>query len=212
MKKESIVIIGGGGHAKVMIDLVENLKIYKIVGLVDQALKKGSRLLSVEVLGGDEVLPKLFKKGVRLAVLGVGSWGDHKLRDQIYARVKFLGFKFPALIHPEATVSKYATLSDGVQLMAKSCIGPAATIGENSVVNTATIVEHDCFLGRNVYTGSSVIFSGNVTVNEGTFIGSGVCIIPKVVIGKQCLIAAGAVVVSDVKDFEKVKGVPARSY
>ena len=212
MKKESIIIIGGGGHAKVVIDLIESVGQYKILGIVDGAFKTGSKVLNYEVLGSDDLLPDLLKDGIRFAALGIGSWGDNQLRENIYKRVTSLGFKFPTLIHARAYVSAHAKLSHGVQVMSKACVQPSATIGENSVVNTATIVEHDCILGSHVYTGSNVILSGKVIVKDSAFIGSGACVIPEMMIGTQSLVAAGAVVVEDVKDYEKVKGVPAKSY
>ncbi len=211
-KKEQIVIIGGGRHARVVIDLIETLELYKIVGIVDPSLKTNKKIFNIDILGDDSQLEALLEKGVRTAALGIGSWGDNTLRGDVYKRVSGLGFTFRTLIHSQAYISKYAQLSQGVQVMAGACIQPGAVIGENCVINTGAIVEHDCHLGRDVYIGPRAVLSGNVTVKDSTFIGSGACVVPEVAVGAQCLVAAGAVVIKNVNDNERVKGIPARSF
>lgn len=211
-KKENIVVVGGGRHARVVIDLLQSIGRYKIIGVVDPRLKTADQVLNVGVLGDDDQLGPLFKKKVRFAALGIGSRGDNFQRANIYLKVTDLGFSFPALVHPQAYVSRFAHLDQGVQVMAGACIQPGAFIGENSVINTGTVVEHDCQIGRNVYIGPNSVLSGNVFVKDGTFIGSGACVIPEIVIGAHSLVSAGAVVVKDVGDNQRVMGVPAKNF
>jgi len=211
-KKEKIVIAGGGGHAKVIIDMILSIGKYEIVGIIDPLLSVKSKVLNIKVLGDDSVFKGLHKKGVKLAALGIGSWGDNSVRGKVYEKIKKMGFSFPTLIHPGSYVSRYAKISDGVHVMAGACIQPNANIGENSVINTCAVVEHDCCLGNNVYLSSNSTLAGKVVVKDSAFIGAGTTVIPEITIGKKTLVAAGAVVIRGIKDGKKVKGVPAKYF
>lgn len=208
--KKSIVIVGGGGHAKVIIDLIQTLERYTIAGIVDPALKAEKSVLGMMILGDDTVLEKLLKKGINIAALGIGSRGDNSLRWRIYNNAANLGFSFPALIHPRAYVSRFSKILDGVQVMANACVQPDVLAGEGSVINTGAIIEHDCKIGRNVFIGPNAVIAGSVEVGDNTFIGTSASVIPGITIGKNCFVAAGAVVVENISDGKKVKGAPAK--
>lgn len=211
-EKKSIVIIGGGGHAKVVIDLILASERYAIAGVVDPALKAQNSVLNMRILGDDAMLEKLLKKGIHTAALGIGSHEDNSLRWRVYDNVVNLGFYFPALIHPRAYVSRFSKISEGVQVMANASVQPDVLIGEGSVINTGAIIEHDCKIGRNVFIGPNAVITGGVKVGDNTFIGTSASIVPNLAIGKNCLVAAGAVVAKNVSDGKKVKGVPAKIF
>ncbi len=208
--KNAIVILGAGGHAKVLIELIKLVNVYEIYGIIDPLLFKGLEIEGIKILGGDEDLQEVLNKGINNACIGVGSVKDTTIRKSLYEKCKSMGFDIPYLIHPTSYVSKTAKISEGCQIMAGSIIQTKTYIGNNVVVNTGAIIEHDCNIGNHVFIAPGAVISGGVKIEEGSFIGSGAVIIQGIKIGKNAVVAAGAVVVNDVLDGVIVKGVPAR--
>ncbi len=208
--KDTIVILGAGGHARVLIELIKLVNVYEIYGIVDPLLDKGSRVEGIRILGGDEVLQEIINRGINNVCIGVGSVKDTRTRKGLYEKCKSMGFNIPYLIHPTAYVSKTAKISEGCQIMAGVIIQTKTFIGNNVVVNTGAIIEHDCHIENHVFIAPGAVISGGVKIGEGSFIGSGAIIIQGIKIGKNAVVAAGAVVVRDVPDGTVVKGVPTK--
>ncbi|QDU09748.1 acetyltransferase [Gimesia aquarii] len=206
----AIILLGGGGHAKVLIDLITESGDFKIVGILDPELECGTQLKGIEVLGTDEVLPELRDQGVQNVAVAVGSIKCNLLRKTLFNRSRELNFQMPALIHPNSICSADISLSDGVQVMAGAIIQTDSILGEGTVVNTGAQVDHDCQIGSHVFLGPGVVLSGGVTIGNNTFVGAGAVLIQGVRVGDNAVIAAGAVVIQDVEDGALVKGVPAR--
>lgn len=207
---DSLVILGGGGHAKVLIDLIKQSGTYKIAGILDPKLKKGESILGVSVLGDDSLLKNILKEGIRDICLGIGKVGASNIRKNTYEKVKLLGFDIPALVHPQAVVSESVHVSQGVQVMAGAVIQADSFLDKNVIVNTAVLVDHDCKIGQNVHLSPGSIISGGCVIGDNSFIGAGATVIHGIRVGKNVVVGAGAVVVKDVKDGRVVKGVPAR--
>ncbi len=208
--KQKIILLGGGGHAKVLIGLIRTTGIYEIVGILDLQLNVDVKILGVHVLGKDGLLPQLYGNGITNACIGIGSVKDNSRRKNLYEEVKNIGFNIPSLIHQNSIISEYVQISDGVQIMAGAIIQTGATIGENTIVNTGAIIEHDCNIGAHVHICPGAVVSGGCTVGESAFIGTGATIRHEVEIGKNATVAAGAVVINNVPEGAIVKGVPAR--
>jgi len=206
----SIILLGGGGHAKVLIDLVNERSDYQITGILDPVLKVGLRIKGFTVLGTDAELPKLRDQGIPNVAIAVGSVKCNLLRKKLFDQSQKLGFKIPALVHPRSIVSADVKISDGVQIMAGAIIQTDTTLGEGTVINTGVQVDHDCRIGSQVFLSPGVVLSGGVIVGNNAFVGAGAVVIQGVRIGDNAVIAAGAVVIQDVEDGALVKGVPAR--
>ncbi|MBI4222426.1 MAG: acetyltransferase [Planctomycetes bacterium] len=209
MAKNKIVLLGGGGHAKVIIDLIRINDNYKIAGILDSRLDNGSKVLDIPVIGADDVLVELYNSGVTMACIGVGSVCDSSIRKRLFEKVRQIGFSVPALVHPQAIISKTAKISDGVQIMAGSVVQTNTFLGENTIVNTGSIIEHDCKIGKHVHICPGAIISGGCEIGEGAFIGASATVIQGIKIGKDAVIGAGSVVIKDVPGGAMVKGVPA---
>jgi len=205
-----IVIIGGGGHAKVLIDIFNMSGQYEIMGILDTQRETGLSILNIPVLGNDDLLEGLYKKGIKNACIAIGSINDNSKRKMLYKRVKQIGFSIPFLTHPQAIISRNARISEGVQVMAGVVIHAESLIEENTIINTGSIVEHDCYISRHVHICPGVVISGGCKINEGAFIGAGSTIIQGIKIGKNVTVGAGSVVIRDVADGSKVMGVPAK--
>ncbi len=207
---KDIVFLGGGGHAKVLIDLVLTIGEYEIVGILDTKLEKGSKVLNFPVLGGDSLLAGIFDNNVRMACIAVGSARDSSIRCRLYDEAKRMDFEILSLVHPNSFVSGTSTIADGVQVMAGATIQTNSFICENSIINTGAIIDHDCVVGKHVHICPGVVVAGGVTIGNNSFICPGATVVQGVNIGNNSVVGAGAVVIEDVSDGVNVKGVPAK--
>jgi sugar O-acyltransferase (sialic acid O-acetyltransferase NeuD family) len=197
---QAILVYGGGGHGKSLIDLLRSLGTYKLVGVVDDGLSKGEMVMDLPVLGGGEVLPELYERGVRLAVNAVGGIGDVSVRMKVFQKLAQAGFACPAVAHPSAVVEPSATLSPGVQVFPHAYVGSEVRLGYGAIVNTGAIVSHDCVLGDYVNISPGAILAGAVQIGSGALIGMGVTINLAVQVGAGARIGNGATVKSDVPE------------
>jgi UDP-perosamine 4-acetyltransferase len=210
---ESAIGIGAGGHAKVVVEILQLAQKYRLVGLLDANSKKiGNELLGVPVLGDDSLLPKLYEQGIRNAFMALGSLGSCDLRATLFEKLRDCRFNVIAAIHPNAMVSPNARVGVGPTVMAGAIINPGTVIGDNVILNTGVVVDHDCSIGDHVHIATGARLSGGVTVGTGCHIGAGSTIRQALSIGKNAIVGAGAVVVKDVPDNVVVIGVPAKIY
>ena len=203
-----IIIIGGGGHAKVIADILFACR-KNVLGFVDKDPRK-STLLGLNRLGDDDLIRNYNPQQVMIAN-GLGSVGPPGVRKECFIELKERGYEFVECIHPSAVVSPFARLGEGIQVMAGAVIQPGVTIGDNSIINTRASIDHDCKIGAHVHIAPGVTLSGDVTVRDRSHVGTGASVIQGVKIGEDCLVGAGAVVVGDVGANQKVMGVPARA-
>lgn len=207
---QPLVIVGAGGHALVLLDMLQELN-RTILGFCDaDPLRSGQACSGFPVLGNDETLLANYSPQQIDLVNGIGSIKDTALRGRIYTYYKVLGYRFETVIHPRAIVSRSAALAEGVQVMAGAIIQPGVVIGENSIINTGAVVDHDCVLGAHTHLAPGVTVSGGVNIGANVHVGTGATIIQGITIGQGAFVAAGAVVVADVMERETVMGLPAR--
>ena len=196
----AIIIYGGGGHGKALIDLIRMLDIYPIAGVVDDGIPVGSLIMGVPVLGGSPILLQLVRQGVHLAANAVGGIGNITSRINVFDRLSRVGFSCPTLVHPTAFVESGAFLAEGVQVMPHAYVGSEAQVGYGAIVNTGAIVSHDCTLGDYANLSPGAILAGEVTVGRAALIGMGVTVNLRVKIGDRARIGNGATVKSDVPE------------
>ncbi|WP_461206462.1 acetyltransferase [Clostridium sp. DL1XJH146] len=205
---DKIVLIGAGGHCKVIIDIIENSYNYEIVGVLDKT-KKGY-INDTPIIGNDDELLQLFNNGVKNAFVCLGALDNLIIRQKIYNKLKKIGFEIPTLIHKNSIVSKFATIGDGTAVMPCSVINSGAIIKENCIINTSAVIEHDCVIGANCMISPRAALAGGVTVGDNSLIGIGSSIIQGVNIGSNTIIGAGAVVIRDIENNVVAVGVPAK--
>ena len=196
----TLIIYGGGGHAKSLIDLIRAEGKYKLAGILDDGMPVGFSVLGVPVLGGGDLLAELRQKGIGKAMNAVGGIGDISPRLKVYERLNTFGFTCPTVIHPRAFVEPSAKLEEGGQLFFNSYIGSDTKIGFGCIVNTGVILSHDCVLEDYVNISPGAILAGRVIVKERTLIGMGVTINLNVVIGAGSRIGNSAVIKTDVPE------------
>jgi sugar O-acyltransferase (sialic acid O-acetyltransferase NeuD family) len=195
-----IIIIGSGGHAKVVKDLAEQLN-YKIVAVCDpnDSNKNMSFWKDIKFYEKESDLKKYDVKKVYMAN-GIGhKTKNNLLRKKLFILLKRMGFTFPALIHPAAYVSKDSKLHDGVQVMAGSIVQPGCIIKENTIINTSCSIDHDCKIGSDVHIAPGSILCGNVHVGNNAFIGVGSKIIQGLSIKDNTFVKAGSLITHEIK-------------
>lgn len=196
----ALIIYGGGGHAKSLIDLIRAEGKYRIVGVLDDGLPAGSLVLDVPVLGDGGMLAEMRRRGVGLAVNAVGGIGSITPRLKVYERLRQAGFSIPTVIHPRAYVEPTAALGEGGQIFFNAYIGSETRVGFGCIVNTGAILSHDCVLADFVNISPGAILAGAVTVKERTLIGMGVTINLNVVVGSGVRAGNSSVIKEDVPD------------
>jgi sugar O-acyltransferase (sialic acid O-acetyltransferase NeuD family) len=205
----SVVVIGAGGQAKVLLELMDRAGIGPVSGIIDGNPELvGKKIDGIAVLGSMEKLANVAKVyRMHRAVIAIG---DNATRARLAEQVRAIGLRLPVLIHPNACVSPNATLGDGTVVMAGAVINTHAKVGELGIINTRASVDHDCELGDNVHIAPGVTLCGNVTIGDNTLIGVGASVIPGIIIGSHSIVGAGATVVRDVPSYTTVVGCPAR--
>lgn len=206
---EKIILVGGGGHCKSIIDSINGLKQFEIVGIVD---KKSSECieLGIDVICSDEALNLLYKSGIKNAFIGVGSVGNPNTRIKLYNMLKNLGYSFPKIVDKTAIVSPSTIIKDGVFVGKGAIINAKVTIEKQCIINSGSIVEHDCNISEFVHLAPGVTLSGGITIGKRTHIGTNSTIIQNINIGNDVIVGAGAVIVKDIKNGIKVYGNPGR--
>src|SRR3990167_4624600 len=196
MNKE-IIIIGAGGHAKVLIDCIKKSGL-PILGATSLT-KEQKTILGVKILGSDSVILEQDYRQIQL-INGIGMLPGkaENVRQEIFERFKQAGFEFLTLIHPSVILAEEVILSEGVQVMAGAVLQPCVKIGENTIINTCASIDHDCMIGKHCHIAPGVTMSGGVIVHDNVHIGVGASVIQGITIGENAVIAAGAVVYKDV--------------
>lgn len=205
--KRPVIIIGGGGHTKVLIDCLKQQSI-SILGFTDK-LDGLASILGVDWLGNDEVIYRFSPEEIQL-VNGIGSVKTTAPRRRIYDFFKGKGYKFEQVFHSSTILADDFSVNEGVQIMAGVVIQSGSKVGKNTIVNTRASIDHDCSIGSHVHIAPGTTICGGVQIEDGVHVGAGATIIQNVRIGKNSLVGAGALVLKDVPDGATVIGSPAR--
>ena len=200
-----LVVYGGGGHSKTIIELVRAAGLLQLVGIIDDHLPVGTSILGLPVLGGADRLPGLFADGVRLAANAVGGIGNVAVRIDVFDTIARAGFQCPTLVHPSAWVEPSARLADGVQVLAKAYVSSDSRVGFGSVINAGVVVSHDCVLGRIVNLSPGAMLAGGVVLEDYVQVGMAATINLNIHVGQGARIGNGATVKSDVPSGQVVR-------
>lgn len=195
-----MVMYGGGGHGKILIDLLRALGRYELIGILDDGRSPGELVMGVPILGDGQLLAEIRARDVTLAANAVGGIGKPNVRIAIFDRLREAGFECPALIHPWALVEPSASIADGAQILARAYIGSEVQIGFGALINVGAIVSHECRIGNYVNVSPGAMLAGNVEVGEAAQIGMGVTINLGIKIGARARIGNGATVKADVPE------------
>ena len=203
-----VVIIGGGGHGKVLISVLRKLG-YTFAGYTDS--QDGDSILGVPYLGNDDILPELAQREWRAqAAIGVGKIDTSDFRSRLASQVQVLGYRLPTIVSPQATVNEEVELAEGTAVFDGAVVNSGTVVGRLCIINTNSVVEHDCRLGENVHVAPGVIISGGTTIGSHCLIGAGSTLIQGITVSAGCLIGAGSTVIGDLTVSGTYAGNPAR--
>lgn len=191
--KPQLLLIGGGGHCKSVIDVIEEEGSFEIAGIIDRKELIGQKVLGYEVIGCDDDLEKLATHFTH-AIVTVGQIKSPDVRISLFNRLQSLCFEMPSIISPRAYVSKHAKLGSGTVIMHDAMINAAASIGNNCIINTKALIEHDCTVHDHCHISTGAIINGGTIVQHGTFIGSNAVSKEYAIIKERSFIKAGSMV------------------
>lgn len=197
---KNVIVIGGGGHAKVVIDCIQSAG-DTVVGILDDSLAPGTEILGIKVLG------KVASCSGYPDCCFVIAIGNNTVRKAIAEKLDVCWY---TAIHPRAVISQYATIGCGSMILANAVINAGAAVGSHCILNTACVVEHDNHIGDFVHISPRAALAGNVSVGDLTQIGIGAVVRQNIAICGSCLVGAGAAVVKDILEEGTYAGVPAR--
>lgn len=197
-KFKNIVIIGGGGHASVLADILSKRN-YKVRAVVTkESSGMGGWLEKTPALTDEEFISTISTNTVNL-VNGIGQLPHSRLREEIYLKYTELGYTFLNVISEDSHISPSSTISDGVQIMPRVVVQPNVFLGCNTIINTGSIVEHDTVIAKNCHIAPGVVICGGVSIGASTCIGAGATIIQGVTIGDRCIVGAGCIITKNIK-------------
>jgi len=205
------VVLGGGGHARVLIDCIMASRAAKPCVVLDRDTALwGKDLLGVPIQGGDDLLPTLAQQGIQYFVIGVGGVGNNAPRRKIFELALDCGLTPLTIYHPSVICSSWAEVGAGSVILPGAVVNVGSVLGVNVIVNTGAIVEHDCSVGDHAHVATGARLGGSVAIGRGAHIGAGATVLNGVSIGEGAIVGAGAAVVRDVDPWTVVAGVPAR--
>ncbi len=172
MTKQRILLIGGGGHCKSVIDVIEQGNYFDIGGIIDVPEKVGEYVLGYKIIGTDDLLDSL-KNDFDAFHMTMGMIGISEKRSDLFNLLIGKGFNFPIIISPSAYISKHAFIGEGTVVMHHSVVNAGAHIGKNCIINTKALIEHDAVVGDHCHVATGAIINGGVVVGSESFIGSG---------------------------------------
>ena len=206
---DRIVVIGGGGHAKVLISIIKKNNDYEILGYTD--IVDHGKILNVNYLGSDSILEKIFNKGeCKYAALGIGQINATSIRPKIIKYVTSLGFKFPPIISPNSILNEDVVIGEGTVIFDGVIINSGTKTGKYNIINTSVVIDHDCEIGNFIHIASGANLCGGVKIGNNSMIGAGATILQYKKIVNNCMIGAGAVVVHNCDESGLYRGIPSK--
>ena len=188
-----IILIGGGGHCKSVIDVVEQEGSFNIIGIIDKPELVGKDVLGYSIIGSDLDLESL-SRSCNNAIITIGQIKNPWARIKVFNFVVKLGYSLPSIISPRSYVSHYASIGTGSVIMHDAIVNAGAIIGNNCIINTKSIVEHGSVIGNHCHISTNATINGDVVVGHNSFIGSGAISKQGVVIDNNYFAKAGSVI------------------
>ena len=185
-----ILLIGCGGHAHSLIDVVESNNKWQIFGLVGKPEEVGSLVFGYPVLGTDKDLPEL-RKQCETAILAIGQIGIPTHRPRLANQLQVLNFNIPTLISENATISNHAKIGEGTMVGHGAIVNGGAVIGKHCILNSGALIEHDVQIGDHCHLSTGVLVNGGVNLGFGSFVGSGAIVRESLQLPANTVISAG---------------------
>lgn len=191
---EDILLIGFGGHAKSVIDSIEEMGKYHIVGFLETSHRQDVSYRGYEVIGLDEDMGRLYAAGIRQAFITIGFMGNSVLRQKIYGNLKTVGYTLPVIMDEKAVIATDVRLDEGCYVGKNAVINANASVGKMCIINSGAIVEHDCIVGDFTHIAVGAVLCGEVEVSDNSLIGANATVLQGVSIGSNSVVGAGSII------------------
>lgn len=207
-----LLLIGGGGHCKSVLDTLITSDEFSQIGIIDKMYdsSKFTSIMNVPLIGNDDQIEEFFYKGFRYAFITVGSVGNPVVREKLFNKVKKIGFQIPNIIDKTSVVSKEAWLGEGIYIGKKAVVNAEVTLGDCVIINSGSIVEHECRIEEFVHVAPGSVICGNVQIGKNSHIGAGSILKQGVCIGENTILGMGSVVLKDITSNTTAYGNPCR--
>jgi sugar O-acyltransferase (sialic acid O-acetyltransferase NeuD family) len=187
MNKPKLILIGGGGHCRACIDVIEAENRFDIAGIIEKDQAAYPPIFGYPVLGCDNEL-KTFRNVADFALITVGQIENADLRIKLFQQAQQAGFILPIVKSPNAWVSQHAQIDEGTIVMHHAVVNAGAKTGKNCILNTKSLIEHDCIVGNHCHISTGAILNGAVSIGDGSFIGSNAVVVQGVSIPSESFI------------------------
>lgn len=206
MNSKPLILIGGGGHCKSVIDVAESAG-YTILGILDRPEEVGKKVLDYKVIGTDDDMVKYVDQAE--FIVTVGQIKSPDLRIKLHKMVEQVGGKLATIVASSAHVSKYAQLGAGTVVMHQTVVNADAKIGKGCIINTFSNIEHDVVIGDYCHISTGAMVNGECKVGERCFIGSQSVLANCISVGEEIIIGVGSVVRKSISEKGIYAGNPA---
>ncbi|MDD4781955.1 MAG: acetyltransferase [Tissierellia bacterium] len=207
---KKLLLIGGGGHCKSVLDSILPSNEYSEIGIIDKNENNGGSILGIPIIGCDDDLSKLYHDGYHSAFVTVGSIAKPSLRIKLYKMLETIGFEIPNIIDLTAIVSNQVKMERGIFIGKNVVVNVGTSIKDGSIINTASTIEHDCIINQFCHIAPGSVLCGEVEVGENTHVGAGSIIRQQIKIGSNTIIGMGSVVLKDIKGNVVAYGNPCK--
>ena len=194
--KPELILVGGGGHCKACIDVIELEAKYRIAGIVDLPERIHQKVLGYEIMSGDDDLPRL-AKDYQYFLVTVGQIKSPAIRVRLYKKLKEYGAVLPVIKSPLAYISAHAEIGEGTIIMHHALVNAGAKVGRNCIINSKVLIEHDALVGNNCHIATGAAINGGVKVGPETFFGSNAVTREYIEIGENSIIGCGAKIIKN---------------
>lgn len=207
MEENALILIGGGGHCKACIDVIEGEGFFNIKGILDVKEKIGEFVLGYPIIGSDHDIPVLVENGYSFLIT-IGQIKSASIRKKLYQKLKSLNGTLATVISPTSSKSDYSTIGEGSIVMHNASINVDAFIGVNCIINTGSNIEHDVTVGNHCHISTHAVINGNCTLGDEVFVGSGSIITNEISIISKVVLGAGSLVYKSINESGTFAGYP----
>jgi sugar O-acyltransferase (sialic acid O-acetyltransferase NeuD family) len=188
---KNLYLIGGGGHCHSCIDVIEETREYKILGIFDRAENVGKDILGYKIIGTDENIKEFISSG-NYFLITVGQIKTPDIRIKIFQQLVFLKAKIATVISSRAYVSRHASIGMGSIVMHDALVNAGAKVGANCILNTKSLIEHDSIINNHCHISTAAVINGDCVIEEGSFIGSNTVLKESINVSPRSIISAGS--------------------
>lgn len=174
--RKKLVLIGGGGHCRSCIDVIELTNKFEIIGVLDDAFSIGDNIYGYPCLGNDDHISELIKQEC-VFLICIGQIYSSKAREKCFLFIKKIGGELATVISPRAWIARGVSIGEGTIVMHDALINSQASVGDNCIINTKALIEHDALVSNHTHVSTGVLINGSAKVGESCFIGSGAVLV-----------------------------------